>query len=73
MAAVWISIIDNTDGGRDVEVLDAPPAASFLADLAAAVHRGGAYRAEIREGNVNGGDSIVIESFPADPRASRRV
>ena len=65
---IWISIIDNASGERDVELLDAAPAESFREGLRSLFDEGLIEGAEIRCGNVNGGDSSVEWSLDDDIR-----
>lgn len=61
---IYIAVIDNASGTRDVELLDAPPTDSFLDELRDAVAGGTILRAEIRAGHINGGDSSIEWSTP---------
>jgi hypothetical protein len=60
MGAVWISIVSRNDGEMDVEVLDSQPTESFIDGLTEVFLAGEINGFQIREGNINGGDSIVI-------------
>lgn len=63
---VWVSIVTYADDSADVEMLDAEPGESFRSGLREAVDSGRVARYVIREGDLNGGDSAVVDSYPTE-------
>lgn len=59
---IYISIVVNADGQIDCEVLDSEPTESFRDGLYALLDNGDIENFEIREGNLNGGDSVILYS-----------
>lgn len=56
---IWISIIRNSDGSTDCELLDSEPTESFRDGLWDAIRDGLVEYWEIRAGYLNGGDSSI--------------
>lgn len=71
---VWTSIIMKGDGTLDVETLDQEPTVEFWKSILNAYGRGADFEredpyivwAEIREGNINGGDSVHVAGIGRD-------
>ena len=58
--SVHIVVIQNSNDELDIELLDTKPAQSMLNDLLRAVEAGDSRWAEVRVGEMNGGDSAVV-------------
>lgn len=59
---IWASRVINSNGTEDMEFLDSEPTDSFIDGLFDAYRDGRIQGFIIREGNVNGGDSVVTFS-----------
>lgn len=57
---IYASIVAHSDG-IDCEFLTECPTDSFVNGLNESLFQGNIFGFEIREGNVNGGDSITVE------------
>jgi hypothetical protein len=58
-STVWI-VLQDSEGWRDVEVLDEKPSLSLVRELRDMLRAGTLVYAEIRVANINGGDSNVV-------------
>lgn len=59
---IFCSRVINSDGSEDMEFLSSAPTKSFYEGLYEALHEGRIQGFVIREGNLNGGDSLVIHN-----------
>lgn len=59
---IFCSRVINSDGSEDMEFLDRMPTQSFHDGLQECIANGDIQGYVIREGNLNGGDSIIIYS-----------
>jgi hypothetical protein len=59
---IYCSRVVNSDGTEDMEFLDSEPTESFIEGLWECIGHGTVQFFCIREGNVNGGDSIILYS-----------
>lgn len=62
MMKIWASRVVNANGIEDMEFFDSEPADSLIDELFDAFVNGDIKEFTIREGNINGGDSIVTFS-----------
>ena len=66
---MYASIITYRDGSVDCEFLDSEPTDSFIEGVEqAAAEDGNIARFTIREGNVNGGDSVTVHDAFYPPK-----
>lgn len=59
---IYLCIVINANGSIDAEMLDNAPTQGFIESLSESLMMGDIARFEIRQGNINGGDSALIVS-----------